>query len=1085
MKKKNLFSRMLLLLALIVGSTSNAWAAEGDPHEFTQNLQQLLNNNNSINSINISDPGYYVKEIKITCRYNKDIDPAVTINATIGGNAFGSSVTVGNNFDGTKSITGSSVKGNIIISFKNETGNGTGHGTFYVTKVTLVEGPSDNTPSITAENVNIYDDATEGSISYTVNHPVDGGVLTAARTVEADTWLTVGNVSATAVAFTTTVNTGAERSTNVRLTYTYDSNQTVTKDVTVTQAAPTTKYTVTIETPTGGTLVVKQGETTVNSGDKFPEGTVLNVTATANDRYKFHNWQAVDATTHTFTASNTGTWTMTAHDVTISATFDAREYHNATFSINGVAGNPVEYEKGTSIVFPSNPADVEGKKFVGWTTSTITGVTDEAPTFVTSAQMGDDDITFYAVFADAEGDGEESITYEKLSTNSFDANATYVVGAQNGNNLALFYSYDNKVDENASWGKMSTDYENNPPLTFTLSGTASALYAKDNKGNYLQGKVNDFRMVSEANKSTITLANDGTLHDIQSSNNTERWLRYNTSYGLRWYATSSSTGVLAYFYKMVVDPGYTYSNYCTSVAPDERQAVNMTGFTATETTLVVGATTNTTVTNDQSGWTAAYTYESDNTDVATVDASGVVTAVAKGTANITATLNVDKDDPDYKAGETKSKSIEITVVNPSHNVTFSVNGTVSDPVAVEEGEAIEFPPVEDVNGYAFVGWLTAAIDGIAESASPVSSATMGDSDITYYAAFGQSEKKNVKATFDAADISNLDATATRTWTDKATGIEMYISDGQRYTGSSTNPAAWNVTKSTSSTDNYMSIGKADCALKKIEVTVTGSNYAFADYYAYTYVTDETGTNLTDDVTNEGNVYSWVLNDSYEQVILWSGNSYQVRATKIVVDAITTIATGVCTTVPTGATVTITSAKYATYSSAYPLDFTNTGVTAYIVTAKKDAETVTMTPIEKVPSNTGLVLYAENANSYDIPVLTGDADEFETNYLHAHLTAGEPEVTGDYYILALGSDNQPGFFKSSGGTLAANRAYLVLPESNGAPSFSFDFGGGTTGIQSLNPILSQGEGVYYDLSGRRVAQPTKGIFILNGKKVVVK
>ena len=42
----------------------------------------------------------------------------------------------------------------------------------------------------------------------------------------------------------------------------------------------------------------------------------------------------------------------------------------------------------------------------------------------------------------------------------------------------------------------------------------------------------------------------------------------------------------------------------------------------------------------------------------------------------------------------------------------------------------------------------------------------------------------------------------------------------------------------------------------------------------------------------------------------------------------------------------------------------------------------------------------------------------------------------------------------------------------------------TGI-SLTPTLSEGEGVWYDLQGRRVAQPTKGIYILNGKKVVVK
>lgn len=45
--------------------------------------------------------------------------------------------------------------------------------------------------------------------------------------------------------------------------------------------------------------------------------------------------------------------------------------------------------------------------------------------------------------------------------------------------------------------------------------------------------------------------------------------------------------------------------------------------------------------------------------------------------------------------------------------------------------------------------------------------------------------------------------------------------------------------------------------------------------------------------------------------------------------------------------------------------------------------------------------------------------------------------------------------------------------------------GTTGIKSLSPALSQGEGACFTLSGRRVSQPTKGLYIINGKKVIIK
>ena len=92
-------------------------------------------------------------------------------------------------------------------------------------------------PSITADDVNLAYGATSGAITYTVAHGVEGGVLTAALT-EASDWLTVGTASASAVALTSTVNKGDVRTATVRLTYTYDTDKTVTKDVTVTQASP-------------------------------------------------------------------------------------------------------------------------------------------------------------------------------------------------------------------------------------------------------------------------------------------------------------------------------------------------------------------------------------------------------------------------------------------------------------------------------------------------------------------------------------------------------------------------------------------------------------------------------------------------------------------------------------------------------------------------------------------------------------------------------------------------------------------------------------------------------------------------------
>lgn len=97
-------------------------------------------------------------------------------------------------------------------------------------------------PSISADNVNIEYSDEEGEIVYTINNPVEGGVLTA--DTEAD-WLILDDVDET-VPFYCDVNTTTTALTAiVTLTYTYNTDQTVTKDVTVTQgAAPSPKIAV-------------------------------------------------------------------------------------------------------------------------------------------------------------------------------------------------------------------------------------------------------------------------------------------------------------------------------------------------------------------------------------------------------------------------------------------------------------------------------------------------------------------------------------------------------------------------------------------------------------------------------------------------------------------------------------------------------------------------------------------------------------------------------------------------------------------------------------------------------------------------
>lgn len=94
--------------------------------------------------------------------------------------------------------------------------------------------------------------------------------------------------------------------------------------------------------------------------------------------------------------------------------------------------------------------------------------------------------------------------------------------------------------------------------------------------------------------------------------------------------------------------------------------------------------------------------------------------------------------------------------------------------------------------------------------------------------------------------------------------------------------------------------------------------------------------------------------------------------------------------------------------------------------------------------------------------------------------------GSYILYADAAENKPiGFYKSNNSTVAANRAYLTA-DGAAARSITVVYDDDElTGIKSVESGKVQAEGVYYDLSGRRVALPTKGLYIVNGKKVIIK
>lgn len=80
----------------------------------------------------------------------------------------------------------------------------------------------------------------------------------------------------------------------------------------------------------------------------------------------------------------------------------------------------------------------------------------------------------------------------------------------------------------------------------------------------------------------------------------------------------------------------------------------------------------------------------------------------------------------------------------------------------------------------------------------------------------------------------------------------------------------------------------------------------------------------------------------------------------------------------------------------------------------------------------------------------------------------------------------GFYKPNSNitSLAANKAYVLAPSTEGA--LALNFGGDVTAINSVsdNAAMSH-SAVIYDLAGRRVSHVVKGVYVINGKKIIVK
>lgn len=218
-------------------------------------------------------------------------------------------------------------------------------------------------------------------------------------------------------------------------------------------------------------------------------------------------------------------------------------------------------------------------------------------------------------------------------------------------------------------------------------------------------------------------------------------------------------------------------------------------------------------------------------------------------------------------------------------------------------------------------------------------------------------------------------------------------------------------------------------------------------------------------------------------------------------------------------------KYATYSQSYPVDYSlnerlnGTAVTAYSVSAdyQSNATSVNFTelPDNQSASGEGVILKTSGKLGESHPIFTTDV-----NTTPQKLTSNALVGTGDKatefatakkegfqnYILTTRyfhldkNENQSGdvidgtqqcFYKWVKGNVKSNLAYLQLKNPSNATAAKtviyLDWFGDTTGIHDMTAPSQVTSGkTYYTLDGRKVTSPPqKGIYIINGKKIIIK
>ena len=748
----------------------------------------------------------------------------------------------------------------------------------------------------------------------------------------------------------------------------------------------------------------------------------------------------------TLTVSSTG---ATDQVIALSGTAIAPlPHYTVNWMVNGnpySEGTPsTDVAEGESVeTLPTTPAAIGDKVFMGWTNATIDGTQDDAPavlfTSAAEAPAVTANTTYYAVFADAT---PGSSSWNRIKNLADVTDGSYVIK----NDAYVLPSTNTTSSPSAVNAPTITDdvitgtVEESMIWNFTSTGTANQFYVKNEGGSYLYA-TNDgkgVRVGTTSDKWTFAV-NTTDYFSMQEANNSRYCAKYKSGSDWRSYTTATYTnyanGGKLELYKLVT--AYTYSAYATNFATLSNRNL---AFSESAVDCFDGTFTAPTL----SGQTDGVKYASSDTEVATVnETTGDITIGTKfGTTTITASAEKTES---YYADEA---SYTISVW-PN-----SISGL--KPLITSESE-IDFK------------------------------VKLNNAVITY------ADEKN-------AYLQDADA-----------AILIYIKEGptmtagQSYTGVASGKAKlYNGLREITAIDWGTIIPEVVSVPAAQVVTVAELNADY-DKYESMYVTVQNA--IVSSALSSRN--ATISQDSEEYAVYDKNNGLEGTAlstTNAIANVVgfpgkfnTTLQLNVFNDIDveeTGYNLAVSAAGYATYFNSANAFTMPADATGYVWFEGKIEKAYNHS--EDVPANEPLVIEAA-AGNYPLWFTTStktswkndsmndlEGPDFETdhtddaNYYFNGLSlnaSSDPASVGFYWMNATGAAFTNG----------AHKAYLKLDKNTPAGSQAvngFPFNGTTTGIEQIE-AGADAKNAIYDLSGRRVNKAAKGIYILNGKKVLVK